>query len=126
VPHITEWEPEGILWTYSGHVTADEIMAANMEFYDDLRSELARYQLVDAREVTSLEWDPTEIAKTAAFDKGAEATTVKDVRVAYVTLDPAIRGKIERYADISRQLETSWEFRGFEDLDAARAWATSR
>lgn len=124
MPYTTDWDPNGIRWTFRGHVSAEEIMAANGEFYSDIRSDTARYQIIDAREVTSVEWNPTEIAKMAGFDKGAEST-VKDIRVAYLTRDPEIREKLEKYVEISRRLESSWEFQGFEDLDAAREWASS-
>ncbi|NNF04627.1 MAG: hypothetical protein HKN17_09175 [Rhodothermales bacterium] len=122
MPYTTTWHDRGIEWKFSGHVTAAEIERANEEFFKDGRSDNARFQLVDLGEVESVEWEERDIKATAAYDIGAEAT-LKNIRLAYVTKDDEIRRLLEMYVDISRRLNSSWRFKGFEDVKAAREWA---
>ena len=124
MPYRTTWEERGIVWTYHGDVTAREISRANEEFYNDERSDTAQYQIIDAERVASVEWSDRDIRETAAHDVGA-THFVKDLKVAYVTRDPEIAAKMEKYIDLARSVETSWQFRGFEDMESARAWATA-
>ena len=121
MPYKTFWERAGIVWKFDGHVTAEEIEQANDEFYSDERSDLARFQIIDAMRVTSVEWTPQDIVSAAALDIGSEHT-LKGLRVAYVAADPDIMRLIENYADISRRLNSSWEFQGFDNLRDARDW----
>ena len=122
MPYRTHWHERGILWEFYGDVTAQEIEEANDAFYRDARSDLAKYQIIDARAVTSVEWQDRDIQATAAYDIGAEAT-IKNVKVAYVAHDAGIMNKLEKYADLSRRLNSSWRFQGFDDIDEAKAWA---
>lgn len=122
MPYRTEWHEHGVEWEFHGAVTAREIERANDDFYRDERSDRSRYQIIDARRVTSVTWEERDIKVTAAYDLGA-ARTLKDVKVAYVASDDAIRGMLEQYADISRGLNSTWQFQGFADIDSARAWA---
>ena len=121
MPFRTHWEDHGIVWTYHGDVTAREIADANDGFYSDERSERIRYQIIDARDVTSVEWSDRDIAMTAGYDIGAERS-IKEVKVAYVAVNADIVAKLEKYIAISRTLNSSWQFRGFDTLANAREW----
>lgn len=122
MPYRTEWKPHGIIWEFYGDVTAREIEAANAEFYGDARSDSAKHQIIDAGRVTSVEWNEIDISKTAGYDIGADRS-VKNLRVAYVADDAEIISKLEKYIEISRNMNSSWQFKGFRDVAAARAWA---
>lgn len=124
MPYRTRWEPRGIVWTFHGFVSAAEIEAANDEFYRDERSDRARYQIIDALDVDGVEWNDRDITVTAARDSGA-TRVIRDLKVAYVAADAEIVGKLENYVAISRRLNSSWQFRGFATLAAARAWIES-
>ena len=124
MPYRTTWHERGILWEFYGDVTAQEIEEANDEFFRDERSGWAMYQIIDARRVTSVAWSDRDIRKTAAFDIGAQHT-IKNVKVAYVSRDEEIISKLEQYVAISRRMNSSWQFKGFADIDDARAWATA-
>ena len=121
MPFSTNWEDRGVVWVFAGDVTAEEIERANAEFYEDPRSDQARYQIIDARAVTSVEWNDMDIKTTAAMDIGAEQV-VKNVKVAYIASDPGVMDLLEQYADISRLLNSSWKFKGCETMAEARAW----
>ena len=66
MPYHTNWEPRGIVWEFYGDVTAQEIEEANDNFYRDERSDTAKYQIIDATKVTSVEWSERDIKVIAA------------------------------------------------------------
>lgn len=121
MPYRTTWEKRGILWEFYGDVTAQEIEDANDEFYSDGRSDTAKYQIIDALKVTSVEWSERDIKVIAAYDLGA-AHVIKNLKVAYVAVDEEFTVKLEKYIDISRKLNSSWQFKGFQEMSSARAW----
>ncbi|MAT97040.1 MAG: hypothetical protein CL608_07855 [Anaerolineaceae bacterium] len=121
MPYQTTWEKHGIMWEFFGDVTAQEIEEANDEFYRDGRSDTAKYQIIDALRVTSVEWSERDIKMIAAYDIGA-ARVIKNLKVAFVVVDKEFTDKLEKYMDISRKLNSSWQFKGFQDMNNARAW----
>lgn len=112
-----------IVWTYHGDGTAREIADANDEFSSDDRSERIRYPIIDGRDVSSVEWSDRDIAMTAGYDIGAERS-IKNVNVACVAVNADIVAKLEKFIAISRTLNSSWQYRGFESLPDAREWAS--
>lgn len=124
MPYQTTWTDQGIEWIFRDYVTAAEIAEANDEFYRDERSDNARYQLIDASRVTGVEWSDRDIGITAGYDIGADRI-IKNIRVAYVATDPIIIAKLEKYIEISRRLNSSWQFQGFRELGGAQAWAAA-
>lgn len=124
MPYQTHWEPRGIVWRFYGDVTAQEISNANDEFYTDERSDRAKFQIIDALEVRSVEWSELDIGITAAYDIGADRI-IKKIRVAYIATDPEIIEKLEKYIEISRLLNSSWQFEGFRNANDARMWINS-
>lgn len=124
MPYSMSWEEKGVVWEFSGEVTAQEIEEANTAFYNDERSDLAKYQIIDAREVDCVEWEEREIKKTAALDVGA-SKMIRNVRVAYVAHSPEIADRLEKYAEITRRLNSSWQVEGFSTMEEAGAWVTS-
>ncbi len=121
MPYTTSWEANGIVWMFSGHVSAEEIQRANDEFYKDPRSDTAKYQLIDALNVDSVEWQEADIKEIAAMDAGA-GQVIRNLKVAYVSNNKEISEKLEKYIEISRILNKSWSFRGFDRIAAALDW----
>ncbi|MCG9972377.1 hypothetical protein [Christiangramia crocea] len=121
MPYKTNWEPHGIIWKFYGYVTAEEIEEANNEFYTDERSDDSRYQIIDALEVTNVEWNDVDIKEIAAQDKGASFLLHK-LKVAYISKDEKVTAVLEKYIDISKILNSTWKFKGFNDLNSAKRW----
>jgi hypothetical protein len=121
MPYRTIWEANGLIWEFYGLVTAREIESANDEFYRDLRSDTAKYQIIDTRRVTDIEWSETDIKITAAYDIGA-THTIEKLKVVLVATNQTVIEKMEKYTEISRQLESSWEFASFRTMEEAKNW----
>lgn len=121
MPYRTKWEDRGIVWEFHGDVSARDIERANEEFYADPRSDRTRYQIIDATETASVEWAQRDITHVAAHDAGAAHGNAK-LRVAYVASDATIVSLLEKYVELARRMNSTWEFRGFADVAAAREW----
>ncbi len=121
MPYRTNWEPDGIIWEYYGHVTSKDISESNSEFFHDMRSKNARYQIVDTSETEILEWPEMDIVETSANDVGA-SRVVEKIKLAFVIRKEEIYRKIQKYIEISRKLDTNWEFRIFDNIEDARSW----
>jgi hypothetical protein len=121
MPFHTIWEEEGIKWKFYDFVTSAEIWKANEVFFSDPRSKTAKYQLVHTLETTGVEWKPIDIVEISANDVAA-SRSIQRLKLAYIANDDVIRKKIEKYVDISRNLNSDWHFRGFESEEEARSW----
>ncbi|TBW29194.1 hypothetical protein [Gramella sp. KN1008] len=121
MPYKTTWEANGIVWRFYGDVTAEEIEAANDEFYRDERSDISTYQIIDVLEVNDVEWTDMDIKEMAAQDKGA-SLLLNRIYVAYISNKEAVTHVLEKYIEISQMLNSSWKFKGFTDMESARDW----
>jgi len=121
MPYRTIWENDGVMWEFHGYVTAREIEEANEEFYRDPRSKTAKYQIVNALNTIDLEWKPIDIVEMTLVDVGASRTN-NSLKLAFLTNKDTVRDKVEKYVNISRNLNSDWRFRGFESLIEAREW----
>lgn len=121
MPFRTIWEKEGIKWEFYDVVTSREIWEANEIFFRDPRSKTAKYQLVHTLETTEVEWQSIDIVEVSVNDVAA-SRTLKKLKMAYISNNGKIRKKIEKYVEISRNLNSDWHFRGFECEVEARLW----
>ncbi len=121
MPYYTNWKKDGIIWKFYGDVTADEIERANNEFYENEGSDFAKYQIIDTLDVKSVEWNDIDIKKIAALDKGA-SIMINKLRVAYISNDEKVIKILEKYTEISRILNSTWEFRSFAETKPAIEW----
>lgn len=121
MPFRTVWEKEGIKWEFYGHVTPEDIKNANMHFFQDARAKTSKYQILNTIEVSSVVWKPLEIVETSLDDVAASRSNNK-LKLVYIAPNPIVREKIEKYVEISRKLNSEWEFRGFDSEEEAREW----
>ena len=121
MPYRTYWEENGICWEFFGSVSAEEIQAANEEFYRDYRSKKAGYQLIITLETDDVEWRELDIVEVSAKDIGA-SRAIPDLKVAFVADNDEIWSKIEKYVDLSATMNSTWKFMGFETVEEARNW----
>jgi len=115
------WENQGVRFVFEGYVTTDEVNEANAAFYKDPRSDRVRYQISDNRRITGYEWDPFEINKIAAFDKGA-SESLRKMQVAIICVQEEDIKAAKHYIQMSKRLNSSWQFAIFDDLPSAHKW----
>ncbi|MCP4710660.1 MAG: hypothetical protein GY869_18705 [Planctomycetes bacterium] len=119
MPYTTEWKENGIWWTYSGVVSAKEVLECNLEIYGDDRFDNLAYQMVDLSQAERLELTEAQVKKIAYLDKAA-ARSNPNIQVALVSKMDLIKELLEMYARYSE--ESPWEIDIFETLAEARKW----
>ena len=117
------WEKEGVVTTFSGAVTMEEVFNADKEFYADTRSDLSKYQITDFSGISPELANDADIQKVAAFDAGS-SMSIPFLKVALITNDPHVKFLCQKYIDFSRRLNTSWKFKICEDMQSARKWVS--
>jgi hypothetical protein len=117
----TIWEDKGVLFTFSGVVTAKEIVNMQELFYGNERSDSSKYILFDVSRVEQMFVEEEEIKIFAARDSGA-SKSIPFVKVALISKDQNIKLLLQKYIDVSLRLNKTWSFEIFDNITTAREW----
>jgi len=121
MPYATTWEESGVLWTFRGTVTGDEILRANQEIYRDPRFDRLNYQIVDLTAVERFDVTEDDMALIAINDRAA-ARSKPSVRVAIAAADEIIKDLSAFYDAV--MVGSPWHQRIFDSMSEAREWLT--
>lgn len=117
---VITWEAKGVLFTHSGEVTTQEVMAMNDIIYGDVRFDSITYQIADYTDVTRNLITGPEAKVVGSLDKASAQWNTKKMKLAVVTNDMQFIPIVNLYF---QQLEgTGWEGKIFEDLASAYSW----
>jgi len=119
MPFSTTWEESGVLWTFRGNVTGDEILKASREIYADPRFQHLTYQIVDLTGVESFDVTEDDMARIAASDRAAARST-PHVQVAVAAADETIKD-LSAFYDAA-MVGSPWNQRIFDSMSEAREW----
>jgi hypothetical protein len=121
MPYATTWEESGVLWTFRGQVTGEEILRANQEIYRDPRFHGLTYQIVDLTAVERFDVTEDDMAMIAVQDRAA-ARSRPSVRGAVAAADEIIKDLSAFYDAV--MVGSPWHQRVFDSLGEAREWLT--
>jgi hypothetical protein len=121
MPYATTWEESGVLWTFRGQVTGDEILRANQEIYRDPRFHRLTYQIVDLTAVERFDVTEDDMAMIAVQDRAA-ARSKPSVCVAVAAADEIIKDLSAFYDAV--MVGSPWHQRIFDSIGEAREWLT--
>jgi hypothetical protein len=121
MPYATTWEESGVVWTFRGKVTGDEILRSNQEIYGDPRFQGLTYQIVDLTAVERFDVTEDDMAMVALLDRAATPSK-PGVRVAIAAADEMIKDLSAFYDAV--MVGSSWHQRIFDSISEARAWLT--
>lgn len=119
MPYSTTWEPRGVMWTFWGVVTGEELFRSNGEVYGDPRFDDITYELVDLTGVDRFDVTEEDMLVMAASDRAASRSNA-NVRIAVAANDPSIRAMSERYSEAA--VRSPWQQRVFTSVEDARNW----
>lgn len=119
MPYTTTWEESGVVWTFRGKVTGDEILRANREIYGDPRFDRLKYQIVDLTGVESFDVTEDDMAVIAANDRAA-ARSRPQVRIAVAAVDDVIKD-LSAFYDAA-MVGVAWHQQIFDSMREAREW----
>ena len=119
MPYTTHWEDRGIRWVFTGVLTGEELLNANLAIYDDSRFMEMRYQVVDFLLVTDFNVTSEIVREIGQLDEKASQRN-PDVKVAVIATNLLHKG-------LTRMWELSgggaiWQTAIFEDEETARVW----
>ena len=120
--YTTAWEEWGVVWTFCGKVTGDEILQANREIYGDPRFDRLKYQIVDLTGVESFNVTEEDMAVIAANDRAA-ARSRPHVRIAVAAEDEIIKD-LSAFYDAA-MVGVPWHQQIFDSMREAREWVTA-
>ena len=121
MPLKTYWEPEGFVYECVGVVTAEEIAAINFDFLNIPEGVTPKYQIINGLGAEKMELDKLDLVDITTEDL-AVSRKYPNIKVAMVGTDPAFIQIYQDYMRISWAINTSWEIRIFDTLEAAREW----
>ncbi len=119
MPYVTTWEESGVLWTFRGQVTGDEILRANQEIYRDPRFQRLTYQIDDLTGVERFDVTEDDMAMIAVNDRIASRSK-PGVRVAIAADDEIIKDLSAFYDAV--MVGSPWRQRIFDSMSEAREW----
>lgn len=121
MPLKAYWEKEGFVYECLGVLTAEEIAEINFDFLNVPEGVTPRYQLINGLGCKRMELDKLDLVDISADDL-AVSRKYPNIKVAMVGTNPEFRKVFMDYMQISWAINTSWEFRIFDSMEAARDW----
>ena len=123
MPYTKDWETEGVVTTFFGTVSIEEVLKADKEFYEDPRSDQSKYQITNFSGIIPELANDVDIKKIAAFDVGS-SKSIPLLKVSLVTNDQHVKSLCQKYIDFSQHLNSDWTFKICEDMQSARTWVS--
>ena len=114
-------ETYGQHWICSGQVTSEEIRSTNDVALKITEEKDHWYQLIDLTEAEGLNLDDLDIVDVSV-DDASLSRRHPNLKLAVVVTNPTIKEQIMKYLMVSWALNSNWEFRVYDTVEAARDW----
>lgn len=121
MPFDLGWTKKGVVMSFLGVVSAEDVDLANHSFYSDSRSDGVSYQVVDFTKAEGVLFTPKDMRKVAAYDVGASRSII-NTKVAIAAPDEKIKSVCQHYVDVIKNADTLWDVCMFDSLQEARNW----
>ncbi len=121
MPIKTYWEAEGFVYDCSGTVTAQEIFESGDDFLQVPDGVFPKYQLVNCLEVEQFDLNEMDVVNISADDLAA-SRKYPNIKVAMIAQKGHVTEKFMSYLKVSWAMNTNWEIRIFNSVEAARDW----
>ena len=119
MPYSVEWKERGAHWKFTGIVTGQEILQADLDLYGDERFDNLSYALFDFSGGTSFALTEKEMKEIAYLDM-ASTPTNPNIKLAIVASHDVMKKMSGLYAEY---MELSpWETKIFDTVEEAKQW----
>lgn len=118
------WENNGVISRFYGVLRPEIHIAALNALFGDSRIEDVKYIIGDFSQVNGHLLSEKDIEYPVAVTAGA-ASYLKNLKIALVAKDEEIIDLCKGYIELFGQINTTWEVRLFDNLDAAKDWLAS-
>ncbi len=117
------WEPEGVLVSFSGRVTARDLVGSARQMHADPRFDEAHYVINQLPDDAGPALTEEALIELSALHYGAYASH-PNCRIVFVTTDPALGALIKRVLTAPEM--ASYQIAVLASPDAARDWLESQ
>ncbi len=121
MPYQIQWESNGIVWTYSGVLTGDDLLNSNFEIFGDERFDDLRYQIVDLTHTEEIAANEKHMRKIAHLDIAASRSNPR-IKIAVVTNSEDGLNLSNTYDQYTKG-KIPWKTKVFSTIEEAKAWA---
>lgn len=97
--HETEFPEAGVVWTFHGTISYEEIVAANSEVWNREDWDELQYQIVDFTDVESVTIDDEDTRAVGHMDKIAVQRR-RSLKVALIAVKPEVAEVCRAYVDL--------------------------
>ena len=121
MPYSIHWEDTGAYVVLRGVLPNEELEEMNNTLIRQVQDRDCSYQIFNLLEVQDMPINEVDTVDIAADDL-AVSRSITDLLVAFVVRDKRIRAVVEKYIQISWNLNSTWHFRIFDNEATARDW----
>lgn len=115
------WEDDGFVMEAKGNVMAEEVFEANDAFLKVPEGVAPKYQLLNALEVNEVNISELELVDLSADDLST-SRKYPNLKIALVGHEGSVMENFIIYLKVSWAMNTNWDIRIFNSLEAARYW----
>ncbi|MDC6366247.1 MULTISPECIES: hypothetical protein [Flavobacteriaceae] len=121
MPIVTYWKTDTFVYEGSGIVTGEEILRSGEAFLEPPEGVIPKCQVVNALKVKDVHLNELDLVNISADDLAA-SRKFPDLKVALVAKEGPVMESFIKYLKVSWAINTTWDIRIFNSMDAARDW----
>ncbi len=118
-----QWEDKGVLVTYSGELTSDDIIKSNSALVGNAKYKKSKYILSDFNHISAVNVSDTDVEITKIFET-KDYQYNKNIKVALINSNPSLQILIENYINKTLVDIHGPQKKLFATLSDARQWLT--
>ena len=123
MPHINQWEKDGLYRKFTGEITGNEILESNFGLQIQPEFQSIKYIINDFTEVTGHSIDNSHTEIYAQTDEKAASKKANcELKIALLVTQPSLIALAESYRNEMK--DNMFECEIFQTVEAARNWAT--
>ncbi len=112
------WEPLGVMLSFSGRISFDDIHNATVDYQGDSRFDHIRYVIADLSRISGCDVASTDMDYLWAIDRAAKISNPR-IRQAVIAAQPEVIALVTHY---KTQGTCAFPTEVFTSLDDARCW----
>ncbi|WP_316899088.1 hypothetical protein [Pseudodesulfovibrio indicus] len=116
------WRAAGVVWTFHGLLTNEDVIQANLDIYGDRRFDDLSYQIVDTTRVERFDASPEAMEEAASMDEAASLHNAH-LLVAVVANSAAALEVAQHYESAMKM--SPWRIGIFRSMEDAENWLGS-
>jgi hypothetical protein len=124
MPYEIIWEENGVVQHFFGDVSFQDIKTSDEAIYGDERFDSIKYLIIDNEGVTEPRFDQ-EGATELAYTNNVAHLYKPVLKVAFICTKQCVENQVKFYIKTMLEIGSTWKFKMFDSMAAARAWIQS-